>query len=196
MWLNSAIGNDQKIITFHLPDSKCTTPQRSRRALISKQVGTQKVRQQQQKYKISRQRCVNFTGAKTQLEQDERATTATKTGAWIGDGVETMRRRCNESGAWQLITKEGIQDSYRQEQRKTQHEQTELEKHGNSIAWHDNSGPSMFNQSPCDQNRPLGNHPSLPFASHTSSNDDEAYSTRGCEQLREWRSVFNWRWCS
>lgn len=185
MWLNGAIDNDQKMITLHLPDSKCTSPQRSRRALISKQVGTQKVRQQQQKYKISRQRCVNFMGEKNKLKIGCKNTAWTRwrrnnsDKSWIGDSVEAMRRRCNESGAWQLIMRrESRTGSYRQEWRKTQHEQAELEKHGNSVAWHDNSGPSMVNQSPCVQNRPLGktvNRLSLPFASHTSSNDDEAY---------------------
>lgn len=56
--------------------------------------------------------------------------------------------------------------SDRQEQRKTQREQNKLENQGNSIAWHDNSGPSLVNQLLCDPNRPLGkmvNLPSLPF---------------------------------
>lgn len=47
--------------------------------------------------------------------------------------VET-NKQTNKQRVWPLITKEGIQEgSDRQDQRKTEHEQTKLEKQGNNI---------------------------------------------------------------
>lgn len=62
-------------------------------------VGTHKVRQQWQKYKIGRKTQLKFTGKKYQKPLD-------------------IRHR-NKAGVWQVITKEGIQEgSERQDQRK------------------------------------------------------------------------------
>lgn len=82
-----------------------------KRVLISKLLGAQKVRQQWQKYKISRLRQVKstvkkHTGPGTERKLGARTKwTHNKGKDWLRykTGVETMGRRCKKSGVWKVM---------------------------------------------------------------------------------------------